>query len=310
MRAAMICTNASWTDTGLPIRAVVAGLQQLGLKVVPVSLGDWPIFSALPDVAFIWNGARGRRGQIASELRRRGVPVLIMERGFFDRLNHTQIDHAGFNHTASWAARISQVPPAAGVRRFAELTRTIGRPIPTRRPDGDGDDAGKYILILGQTPCDSQLHDSEIHHPDCLVSAIENTAPPGVELRFRGHPMNDWRPDGTSRTKAVEGSLGEALRAARFAITINSNSGNDALLRGCSVLCLGPALYGIAGVAVQTPLASLQRNIELMLNGWRPDFRRVLSYFHWLAARQWTADELACGEPLRDLLHQAGVTLE
>jgi len=306
MRAAMICTNASWTDTGSPIRAVVAGLQSLGIEVAPVAVGDWPIFSMLPDVAFIWNGARGRRGRIADELRRRGVPVLVMERGFFDRFNHTQIDHAGFNHTASWAARIAQVPPVAGVRRFEELTRTIGRPIPVRRRGRED----KYILILGQVPSDSQLCDSEIHHPDCLVSAIENTASPGVELRFRGHPMSDWRPGRANRTKALEGSLGEALDAARFAITINSNSGNDALLRGCPVLCLGPALYGIAGVAVQTPLASLQRNIELMLNGWRPDFRRVLSYFHWLCARQWTADELACGQPLRDLLSQAGVTLE
>jgi len=301
----MICTNASWSDTGLPIRPVVAGLQRLGIEVTPVAIGDWPIFSMLPDVAFIWNGVHGRRGQIASELRRRGIPVMVMERGFFDRLNHAQIDHAGFNHTASWAARIAQIPPAVGVRRFEELTRKIGRPIHPRRLSD-----GEYILILGQVPSDSQLRDSEIHHPDCLVSAVENTAPPGVELRFRPHPLSDWRPGAMNRTKVLGGSLSEALDAARFAITINSNSGNDALLRGCGVLCLGPALYGLAGVAVQTPLASLQRNIELMLDGWRPDFRRVLSYFHWLAARQWTADELAGGEPLRGLLSQAGLTLE
>jgi len=302
----MICTNASWTDTRLPIRAVVAGLQGLGVEVTPTALGDWPIFSMLPDVAFIWNGVHGQRGRIAAELRQRGIPVLVMERGFFDRENRTQIDHAGFNHTASWAACVAQIPPVAGVRRFDEISGTIGRPAGFRDRRGDRG----YILVLGQVPADAQLHDSEIHHPDCLVSAIENTAPPGIELRFRGHPLDGWRPGQPNRTKTLDGPLHEALDGARFAITINSNSGNDALLNGCPVLCLGPALYGIAGVAVQTSLASLQRNIELMLVGWRPDAGRVLSYFHWLAARQWTADELAGGGPLRGPLAQAGLTLE
>ena len=78
------------------------------------------------------------------------------------------------------------------------------------------------------------------------------------------------------------------------------------------MLCLGPALYGIAGVAIQTSLVSLQRNIELMLDGWRPDSRRVGSYLHWLAARQWTIDELAGagGGVFARLLSVAGLKLE
>jgi hypothetical protein len=290
----------------LPIRAVAAGLKSLGCDVSPTAIGDWPIFSTLPDVAFIWNGVHGRRGPIAGELRRCGVPVMVMERGFLDRLNHTQIDHAGFNHTASWAVDIAGPAPVDGVARFAGLIETIGTPRPvTARGSG-------HILILGQVPGDAQLRDSEIHHAESLVRLVENTVRAGVELRFRPHPLDSWRTQRGERTATLDGELGDAIDGARFAITINSNSANDALLRGCPVLCLGPALQAIAGVAIQTSLVSLQRNIELMLAGWRPDSRRVLSYLHWLAGRQWTIDELSGsgGGVLSRLLSAAGLKLE
>jgi hypothetical protein len=306
MRAAIICTNESWVDTRSPIRAVAAGLKHLGCDVAPTAIGDWPIFATFPDVAFIWNGVHGRRGLIADKIRKCGVPVLVMERGFLDRFNHTQIDHAGFNHTASWAVDLAGPAPVGGVARFARLIETIGPPRPVK-PRSSG-----HILILGQVPGDAQLRDSEISHAEDLVRAVEKAAGPGVELRFRPHPLGKWRTRRGDWTTTLDGELADAVDAARFAITINSNSANDVLLRGCPVLCLGPALQAIAGVAIQTSLAGLQRNIELMLDGWKPDSRRVLSYLHWLAARQWTIDELAGagGGVLARLLSAAGLKLE
>ena len=305
MRAAIICTNKTWVDTCSPIRAVAVGLKRLGCDVAPTAIGDWPIFSTLPDVAFIWNGVHGRRGPIVGELRKSGVPVLVMERGFLDRFNHTQIDHAGFNHTASWAVDIAGPAPVGGVVRLARLIETVGPPRPVK-PRSSG-----HILILGQVRGDAQLRDSEIGHAESLVTAVDSAARPGVELRFRPHPLSNWRTRRGDRTTTFDGELTDAIDAARFAITINSNSANDALLRGCPVLCLGPALSGIAGVAIQTSLAGLERNMELMLDGWRPDSRRVLSYLHWLAARQWTIDELAGGGGvLPRLLSAAGLKLE
>jgi len=306
MRAAIICTNKTWIDTRSPIRAVAVGLERLGCDVAPIAIGDWPIFSRLPDVAFIWNGVHGRRGQIVGELRKRGVPVMVMERGFLDRFNHTQIDHAGFNHTASWAVDISGPAPVDGVSRFTRLIEIVGAP-GSFRPRSSG-----HILILGQVPGDAQLCDSEIRHAEDLVGAVDGAAGAGVELSFRPHPLSKWRTRRCDRTATLDGDLGDAIDAARFAITINSNSANDALLRGCPVLCLGPALQAIAGVAIQTSLAGLKRNMEMMLDGWRPDPRRVLSYMHWLAARQWTIDELTNGGGgvLARLLSNAGIELE
>jgi hypothetical protein len=302
MRAAMICTNISWTGAGSPIRGVAIGLERLGFDVVPIAIGDWPIFSKLPDVAFIWNGVHGRRERIVNELRNRGVPVMVMERGFFDRFNHTQIDHAGFNHTASWAVDIAGPAPVSGVARFTDLVATIGPQVPARsRSSG-------HILILGQVSGDAQLRDSEIQHAEYLVSAVENAVGPDVDIRFRAHPMDSWR----SGRNDLDGELSDAIDAARFAVTINSNSANDSLLRGCPVLCLGPALPCIAGVAIQSSLTGLQRNMELMLSGWKPDPRRTLSYLHWLADRQWTIDELTGADErvLSRLLSRAGLKLE
>ena len=302
MRAAIICTNRAWADSGLPIRGIVAGLEQLGCDVAPTVLGDWPLFSKLPDVAFMWNGIHGKREMIAAELRKRGVPVLVMERGFLDRFKHTQIDQAGFNHTASWATGLCGPAPVEGVRRFMQLEDTIGPAIPTMPRDCG------CILVLGQVSGDAQLRNSEIRHAEDLVHAVRDAARSGADVCFRPHPMDSWR----SGSNDLKGDLNDAIDAARFAVTINSNSANDALLRGCPVLCLGPSLPGVAGVAIQTSLAGLRRSMELMLAGWAPDSRRVLSYLHWLAARQWTIDEFAGAKTgvLRSLLIDAGLKME
>jgi len=160
-----------------------------------VSVGDWPLFSRLPDVAFIWNGVHGKRGQIVIELRNRRVPVMVMERGFFDRFNHTQMDHAGFNHTASWAADVAGPAPVAGVARFAGLTEAIG---PARSVSAR---SSGYILILGQVPGDAQLRDSEIRRPESLVRSVESAVGKNVKLCFRAHPRNGWRPKRCDRTR-------------------------------------------------------------------------------------------------------------
>ena len=273
------------------------------MDVTPISVGDWPIFSELPDVAVIWNGVHGNAGRIAGELRNCGVPVLVMERGFFDRFNRTQIDHAGFNYAASWAADISGPAPVEGVSRFAELTGVIGEPM-LAGPRRSG-----YVLVLGQVAGDAQLRDSEIRRAEDLVQSVEHAAGAGADIRFRPHPRDGFY---DKRMQTLDDELSDAIDGARFAVTINSNSANDAILRGCPVLCLGPALCAIAGAAVQTSLAGLRSSLKLMGAGWRPDPRRALSYLHWLAARQWTIDELTGpdGAVLSRLLSDAGLKLE
>ena len=79
-----------------------------------------------------------------------------MERGFFDRMAHTQLDWCGFGHRTSWASRLARPAPAGGAERFRRVWGDA--PTPMRSRD-DG-----YILVLGQVSGDAQLRDSEIHH--------------------------------------------------------------------------------------------------------------------------------------------------
>ena len=94
----------------------------------------------------------------------KGKPAFVMERGFFDRLNYSQIDHAGFNHTASWAGKLDGPAPPDGMKRFAAVWGD--------EPEGFIGRRG-YCLVLLQVPADAQLADSEIRCPGPLVRAVE-----------------------------------------------------------------------------------------------------------------------------------------
>lgn len=284
MKIGMVCRSKDWRGSeNMPHRSVLSGLERLGHTVEPCAS---PPFDNV-DCVFTWNLAKSDWWPefIA------GHKVFVMERGWFNRMEYTQID-TGFNHTASWAHEVSGPAPIEGVERLWMLSELLSPPIPVEcRQSG-------YVLILGQTGNDTQLKQSEIHHPDTLCGSVVANLPAGLEAVFRPHPLNKWRPDDI---EIADGTLDAALSGARFVVTINSNAGNDALWAGCPVLCLGPALYEIAGVARRTSVATMLHDMEMMKR-WQPDARRVISYLHWLASKQWNRAELKQGDCLRQLL--------
>ena len=320
MNVSFLITNAEWRRCKCQ-RAVHDGLRALGhhVKVDRPEMGPRRAGENF-HCAFIWNGIHSNRGDAVRAFGAAGKPAFIMERGFFDRTAWTQIDAAGFNHTASWAHSLSGPAPRAGRDRFEAVWGAPPTPMAPRR---DG-----YVLVLLQVSADSQLANSEIHHPGPLVDAVQDALPHDVPLRVRAHPIGRWncgvmrngRPrharmlsggtafqavgDGTPQAKSLchRGSLAEAVAGARFCITINSNAGNEALAWGCPVLCLGPALYESAGAAMRTTLAGMADAIRDMLDGWCPAPRLVENYLHHLACRQYGIDELAAGGPLREII--------
>ena len=270
----LIATNRQWRNRHGPQRAICRGLARLGCQVEIVApAGRGRLFDRQVEVAFMWNGISEHRRRIAEQLRAAGTTTFIMERGFFDRYRYTQIDDQGFNHTASWALTLNRPAPPEGRSR---LRRSFGHTEPMRPR------AGGYILVLGQVAWDNQLRDSEIQEPTDLVQAVEHATPSGAELRVRTHPQDGGSRDGSNRARLLDGTLKDAVAGARFAITINSNAGNEALGWGCPVLCLGPALYAMTGVAKQTKLAALAAAIEMMLDGWAPPADAVQNYLRWL----------------------------
>ena len=297
MKAALIVSNADWrrekSHNG-PHRAVKTGLERLGHDVRVETPMNGPNVVDEVDIGFIWNGCHGFRGETVRAFRNAGKPCHILERGFFDRMKHTQIDRLGFNHTASWSGCLSEPAPPKGAGRFRAVWPAEPR-TPMSRRDG-------YALVLLQVAGDSQLRASELRHPGPLVRAVEDALPECIPIRVRAHPMSDWSCGAWGRARMLAGTLEDAVADARFCVTVNSNAGNEALAWGCPVLALGPSLYGTAGVAKEAKLADLQRDLQAMIDGWRPGRTRVTNYLYWLASRQWSVDEIAAGDCLRKVL--------
>jgi len=295
MRIVVIADNRRYADRGDPHRHVADGLQKIGHHVELVSPHlAWPIWKGDAELVIIWNGVKGAQGLIADRARQAGAKVLVMERGFFDRKAYTQVDHQGFNHRASWATTLAGPAPPHGRERFECVWGC--EPTPMRARDSG------YVLVLGQVTGDAQLHDSEIHHVGPLVQAVEDATPQGIDIRVRPHPHSRWTRPADSRARPIGEDLASALAGARFAVTINSNAGNEALAWGCPLIALGPSLYGIAGVALQTHLADMSDAVETMLDGWRPPKEMTTTYLHHLACRQWSCTELTDRTVLQTLL--------
>ncbi len=296
MTVGIVASNRQWCDGSGLWPALRDGLRGGGCHVVFSTFAGLEAFSEPVDMVFVWNGAKGSAADAACQCRSRGERVIIMERGFFDRMNHTQFDHEGFNHRASWRDCMTKSPTAEAVRR---LNAVWGKVTPMRaRRKG-------YILVLLQVPGDSQLNDSELRHPDPLVELVEACSRQGIEIRVRHHPMHGWKCGQGRRSGDIGGSLAENVEGARFCVTINSNSANEAIAMGCPVLCMGPALYAHAGVAMATSAVGMRDSIRLMLGGWQPARGACERYLCQLASRQYSSSEIRQGDVLERIMEAA-----
>lgn len=239
------------------------------------------------DVLLTWNGLHAGRDRLVPKLREQGKPVVVVERGFFDRMSHSQVDHKGFNHNASWAREFREPFP---LRFDAEPMRSR--------------DSG-YVLALLQKAHDTQLWDAQFSTPDPFVQAISDAMPDAMpddlELRIRAHPTQKY-----DDPRLIVGSLRAALDGARFCITINSNAGNDAIRWGCPVLALGPSVYGYNAVAWEALyIEDLAMSIRSMAAGWTPSFknRDTGDYCAWLSTKQYNLDDI--GAATRTALEKA-----
>ena len=292
---------------------IARGLAGCGhrVEIVPHAADALDHCTGFPAVVVVWNSLREPQASVVAHARRIGARVLVMEHGFWQRNRYVQVDPVGTQHRASWASRLREPAPPEGAERLARFYPDGVVPVRARKKG--------YVLVLGQVPRDSQLWDSEIQGPLPLQRAVKAALPPGVQVCFRPHPQcsNVRLPahkrilptlsDDPSEAQAYRASkngtgLAAALAGARFVVTINSTAGNEALAAGVPVLAFGPALYTMAGVARQTTVKALKEDLAAMLNGWGPEQSAVENYLRWLAARQWTAEELARGGALRDML--------
>lgn len=291
-----------------PLRAVSQGLQELGYYVVPV---DNPknIKAYKPQVIVTWNHLRDVGWRRAAD--ECGAKFIVAEHGFFNRSEFTQIDSAGFSHSASWKKDLYYPAPEEGDLRLREHYPDGVKMMRSRR---DG-----IIWICGQLDGDSQLFESEIQTAQELYDAVAGAMHqhPYADAIFRPHPLNAnslkrsvWlpvqdRPEDAPQTymrNKQAPTFADALTRARFVVAINSNAINEALATGVPCLAFGPHLGIDAGVVKKTTRKTFTRDFRAMVEGWAPEPDSVKNYLKWLACRQYSLEELASGEPLKACL--------
>ena len=297
IRAGLVASRGQWQDGTQPFRSIANGLAALGCDVEVRQAETWPMFANRPELVVLWNGRRGATRAIAEAARKSQAVVLYAEHGFFDRRQHSQLDHAGILHWASWATDLAEttaVLPRNAERRLNDVWP--GGLLPMRRGTQG------IVLVLGQVPGDSQLDDCDnrILIPKELVRQVAGALPKDVPAVFRPHPLAQAHIGVAGRymTVDLDTPLRELVREARLAVMVNSNAGNECLAWGCPVAAFGPSLYGMAGVAHPLTVDRLAADMRAALAADPPESRRVSRYLQTLACRQYSQAELSAGLPI------------
>lgn len=195
-------------------------------------------------------------------------PWLMMERGYVaDRFSWTALGYNGLNGHADFVN--DNMPSDRWDKNYSDMLK----------PWHDGG----YVLLAGQV-----LQDASIKHLGVNYQQIANEIKKHTKLpiHFRKHPhklcANMQTPYGciTSPHKSIE----EALAGAKVCVTVNSNSGVDAMLSGTPVINLdkGSMIWDLA-----------QHNYDLIDNPPWPDRKQ---WANNIAYAQWSPEEIENGD--------------
>lgn len=246
--------------------AFVRGLKRHGIDASVFSPGQEA--PANCDIVAAWgwrNCSRYRHRKVDGGIIQR--PVIVLERGFIDRMKWTSIAWNGLNGRGEWNEAADN-----GERFDKNFGHMVGD---WYRGDG-------YALIMGQVKGDAALAGVDID--EWYVQARNALFARGFEeVRIREHPVaiQQRRRLLSLQEIAIEGSLDEALSGASVVVTYNSNSGVDAALAGIPVIACDEG-------SMAWPVAAHGLEAEIIT----PDRRQWCTDLSW---RQWTLDEMSSG---------------
>ena len=210
------------------------------------------------------------RGRILKEQKKRGLPYVILEKGFLRRDEYFHVGWNGLNGNADF--RNTNV--------YDDRWRKLGIPLETHKSPGS------HVLVCGQVPWDASVQHSD-HVKWCRDTIIELSDLTSREIRFRPHPALrggfDYGLAGSTRT------LEDDLRGAWAVVTFNSNAAVEAAIKGIPVFAMdrGSMAYPIAN----KHLGQIHKPLLPARKMWASR----------LAYAQWTLDEIASGKTWRHL---------
>lgn len=229
----------------------------------------------LADVVVIY-GVRAWGRDIVARYRVLGIPVIVIDLGYIDRVNNAQEFEDGFLYVG--LGGLGKIPANAPDDRAAALNVQVAEP-----------KAGpiKRALICGQVQFDAS-HDMSGQELISAYNAIRDALEgKGVEVEYRPHPYANLPPHGLRR--ASPGDIREVVRRYDLVCSINSNAGLDALLEGLPVMIAKPCHYQSLAYPVGTDIGAIKA----------PHTNMVRDLINRLSYAQWRAGEISSGEPFR-----------
>jgi hypothetical protein len=218
------------------------------------------------DLAVFWGMHHSGKARHIQEQNNR--PWLMMERGYVgDRFHWTAMGYNGLNGRADFFNKNS--PPERWRKYFDGWLK----------PWHDGD----YVLLAGQVLQDASIKNLGVNYQHIANEIAKHTSLP---IHFRKHPHKLTQgmatPSGcvTSPASTIE----EALAGARVCVTVNSNSGVDAMLAGTPVINLdcGSMVWDLA----QHDYSQIDK----------PPFPDREQWAYDIAYAQWSPEEIENGD--------------
>jgi hypothetical protein len=280
--------------------AMAQECQRLGHRVTrwrgPLS-GRMPYGRWIPhcDIAILYNGAHRSYRPALARLHGRGTATVFTELGWHPQGGNYQVDYAGVNALASWAAdRIE----ADGIT-----------PLPVR-PQGD-------LLLLLQLNDDTQITERSPWFANMEAFVRFMCRHSRLPVRVRPHPLD--RANAALRRVVEQNhgrwdtatSLAESLQRSRAVACINSSAAVEAMAQQIPVLCYGESIYRHEGAvycldsrgeATEAATTALQGgSCSLFLE-------KVAAVVERIVQKQWTIDDVPRRLPelLEQVRSQAG----
>jgi hypothetical protein len=261
-----------------PLAAFAEGLRSVGVDPIWCAVNLWQHDNC--DVVVTY-GLRNHGRDVLDYYEPRGVPVIVLDHGYMRRVQvaadlKTAYLQVGVNRLG-WVPE--RVPSGD---RFAALGIT-----PRRREPKEI----RRAVIMGQVPYDASHRLNVAQLTQCYESLYDELRQAGVRnIAFRGHPQatgvvnpnipkDDMRP------------LDDAIQNADLVVSINSNSGLDALIDGCPAAVLKSSHYTECAYRWPTLLSLIEP----------PEPDALNNLLERLAYAQWTDAEIREGLPHRFL---------
>lgn len=255
--------------SGIPVFA--RGIRELGHEVRILHKSDHtPGQLAGCDIVVTF-GLHGKGEQLIKDYGAAGVPIVVVDYGYFRRVNHVYDWKS-----AHWQLSINGLNRPPAFKCPGDRWKSLGLEIAPR-----GGSATGYPLLCVQTPDDR----SHLMSEEQLGEWCREQQRIWPDLLLRPHPNAKDKTYGMPL--CPHESLADALAGAKFVITGNSNVGHEALLYGVPVLATVPG-------AAYSELIGY--NI--------PHVADRLEYFQRCAYGQWTWEEMITGGPQRFLVEQ------